>query len=121
MDSKRHTYYQSEFKSFEHFIDFSSELMVTRTEIEHLLLQPTNILSSFFPTLEKKIIVIALYGLGERSFSKIKSLLNKSELNSLIHYCKNLKEPSTESQWAAQKEMLVKYERFLIDRADSKK
>ena len=93
MKSQRQIYRQCEFKSFDKFIDCTSELMITRADIEDLLLQPESALSSFFVQLDKKIVVTAFYGLGERSFNKIKSLLNKTELNLLIKYCKDLKEP----------------------------
>lgn len=116
----RDTYYQSEFKSFERFIDFASELMVTRADFNSFLASDFELVTLTIKTVDHKTVIYAFYGLGERSFSKIKALYSPKEISQLVEYYKTIKEPSTEDQWAAQKAILHQFDKIkAANRAES--
>lgn len=117
MSSKRNQpndriYDQHEFKSFDHFIDFASEMMITRAEVERIICQPTERILPFLRTIEKKILIEAFFNFDEESILKLVHIFPKDEQSELKKVWAMAGKPSTENQWAAQKTIVVLFQRY---------
>lgn len=110
---KNRIYHQGEFKSFDHFIDFASEMMVTRADVEQILCQTSEELLPFLRTIEKKLLVEAFFHFSDEEILKLQNTFSPDDRIVLKKAWLAAKEPTAETQWAAQKTLSVLFQRYL--------